>query len=67
MLFMSATHKLCLEHEHRHIMLNQSVYFLAEVTEKFIELSFEFTNIMRVWIFHKLVVFIADPRDIEVT
>ncbi|PNF41696.1 Cytochrome P450 4g15 [Cryptotermes secundus] len=36
-----------------------------ETTERFIQFSFNYGNIMRFWIFHKLVVFIADPRDVE--
>lgn len=37
------------------------------MTEKLIQYALHYGNIMRFWIFHKLLVFIADPRDIEVT
>ena len=35
--------------------------------DKLITLSFQYTSLMKVWILHKLVVFIVDPRDIEVS
>ncbi|KAJ9601167.1 hypothetical protein L9F63_000687 [Diploptera punctata] len=35
------------------------------VSDKIITLSFKYSNLMKVWILHKFVVFIADPRDIE--
>lgn len=49
-------------------IIGNSLDFLGtslQVTEKVVELSFQFTGIMRVWIFHKLLVFISDPRDVE--
>jgi hypothetical protein len=51
----------------RHFILNKFLFFLPGVTERFIALCQECTTIMKVWIFHKMLVFIADPRDIEVT
>nr|AAO20251.1 cytochrome P450 monooxygenase CYP4G19 [Blattella germanica] len=37
----------------------------SQVTDRMIQIGFQFTTIAKVWILHKLVVFIADPRDIE--
>jgi hypothetical protein len=48
-------------------MKKSTSFFFAEVTEKLINYAFQYGNILKFWIFHKLVVFIADPRDIEVT
>jgi hypothetical protein len=31
------------------------------------EISAGYTKVMKLWIFHKLAVFIGDPRDVEVT
>lgn len=36
-----------------------------QITEKFFEIAQEYSAVMKVWIFHKLVVFISDPRDVE--
>jgi hypothetical protein len=57
-----------MEFEQWYSTLNKSIYIsFSEVTEKFIKYSLDYGNIMKFWIFHKLVVFIADPRDVEVT
>jgi hypothetical protein len=50
-----------------HFILNEFLFFLPGITEKFLELIQEYKSLMKMWIFHKLFVFIADPRDVEVT
>jgi hypothetical protein len=42
-------------------------FFLPDLAQKALEYSLEFPKVAKIRVLHKVLVFIQDPRDIEVT